>query len=121
MSRWVRFFLVLIIGFAIGLLYGWVIDPVDYVDTFPGTLREDYQADYVLMVAEVYQVERDLDLAVEQLTFLGFVPPENLVEEAMYFAVQSGYTPQDLALLRNLSDALIRNTIPAESTMDGNS
>ena len=121
MSRWVRFFLVLIIGFAIGLLYGWVIDPVEYVDTFPETLREDYKADYVLMVAEAYQIERDIDVAVERLAFLGFVPPNNLVEDAMYFAVQSGYSPQDLGLLRNLSDALSRELPPAEGDQDGGS
>lgn len=121
MSRWVRFFLVLIIGFAIGLLYGWVIDPVEYVDTFPETLREDYKADYVLMVAEAYQVERDIDAAVERLAFLGFVPPNDLVEEAMYFAVQSGYSPQDLGLLRNLGDALLRELRPAEGDQEGGS
>jgi hypothetical protein len=119
MSRWVRFFLVLIRGFAIGLLYGWIIDPVEYVDTFPETLRKDYRADYVLMVAEVYQVERDIDYAVEQLSFLGFVPPDKLVEEAMFFAVQSGYTPQDLGLLRNLADALARGALPVEDNLDG--
>lgn len=106
MSRWIRFFIVLIIGFGVGLLYGWVIDPVEYVDTFPETLREDYKADYVLMVAEAYQAEQDIDLAKERLAFLGYIPPESLVEEAMFFAVQSGYTPADLGLLRTLSDDL---------------
>jgi hypothetical protein len=114
MSRWVRFFLVLIIGFGIGLLYGWLIDPVEYVDTFPETLREDYKADYILMVAEAYQFERDIDLAVERLSFLGFVPPESLVQEAMYFAIQSGYSPVDLGILRNLSDGLSKEAFQVD-------
>jgi hypothetical protein len=114
MSRWLRFFIILIICFGIGLLYGWIIDPVDYVDTFPETLRNDYKADYILMVAEAYQVERDIDQAVERLAFLGFTPPESLVENAMYFAVQSGYSPTDLGLLRTLSDALL-----VERTIEG--
>ena len=121
MSRWVRFFLVLIIGFGIGLLYGWVIDPVEYVDTFPETLREDYKTDYVLMVAETYQVERDIDLAVERLSYLGFIPPESLVEEAMFFAVQSGYSPGDLGLLRNLSDGLSEEGFQVEGLIEGGS
>jgi len=111
MSRWLRFFIFLIIGFGIGLLYGWVIDPVEYVDTFPESLREDYKADYVLMVAETYQVEGDTNLAMERLAFLGFSPPQNLVEQAMVFAVQSNYAPSDLGLLRNLSDALRVDTL----------
>jgi hypothetical protein len=37
---------------ARGLLYGWMVNPVRYVNTTPDTLRADYQLDYVLMVAE---------------------------------------------------------------------
>ena len=121
MSRWVRFFLVLIIGFGIGLLYGWVIDPVEYVDTFPETLREDYKTDYVLMVAEIYQVERDIDLAVERLSYLGFIPPVSLLEDAMFFAIQSGYSPEDLSRLRNLSDGLSEDGLQVEGLIDGDS
>jgi len=106
MSRWARFFIILVVGFGLGLLYGWVISPVEYVDTLPETLREDFKADYILMVAEAYQAERDLNLAQERLAFLGSTSPESKVEQAMFFAVQSGYSPTDLGLLRTLSDAL---------------
>lgn len=107
MSRWLRFILVLILGIGIGLLYGWVIDPVEYVDTYPDSLRQDYKTDYVLMVAEAYQAEGDLKLAVERLKFLGEAAPGVYVDNALYFAVQSGYATSDLGLLRTLSDALI--------------
>jgi hypothetical protein len=111
MSRWIRFFIVLIVGFGIGVLYGWVINPVGYVDTYPEALREDYKTDYVLMVAEVYQVERDINLAINRLVFLGTSPPENLVERALYFGVENGYMASDLGLLRILSDALIADNM----------
>lgn len=106
MSRWVRFLIVLFIGIGIGLLYGWVIDPVEYVDTYPAALREDYKALYVLMVAETYQVERDLNLALERLAFFDD-SAETLVENAMYFAVQHEYPVIDLGYLRTLSDAIL--------------
>lgn len=114
MSRWIRFFIVLIIGFGVGLLYGWIIDPVDYVNTFPESLRDDYKTDYVLMVAEAYQVDRDIDQAIKRLTFLGDLSPESFVESALYFGVQEGYAPLDLGVLRILSDAL-----QAEGTNEG--
>ena len=110
MSRLFRFFSVLILGIGIGLLYGWVIDPVEYVDTYPGSLREDYRTDYVLMVAEAYQNERNLELAVGRLGFFGNTPPDSYVDNALYFAVQSGYGASDLGLLRELSDALAVGT-----------
>ena len=112
MSRWIRFLIVLGIGFGIGLLYGWLIDPVEYVDTQPQSLRNDYKTDYVLMVAEAYQAERDVSLARERLRFLGETSPTSVIEEAMFFAVQSEYAPADLGLLRDLSDALGTGATP---------
>ena len=107
MSRWFRFFIIVAIGFGIGLLYGWVINPVEYVDTSPETLRADYQSDYILMVAEAYHAEQDINAAVERLAFLGFSPPGTLVEGAMAYAIREDYAPADLVLLRNLNDALM--------------
>lgn len=110
MARWFRFFIVLLLGSGIGLLYGWVIDPVEFIDTSPKSLREDYKTDYVLMVAEVYQVDQELSLVFERLSFLGDLDPEIYVENALYFAVQSGYSPSDLSLLRALSDSITNNS-----------
>lgn len=106
MSRWVRFFIVIILGIALGLLYGWLVDPVDFINTTPNTLRTDYKADYVLMVAEIYSGDRDAESAVMRLTFLQDPTPVNSVENAMIFAVDAGYSPEDLRKLRDLSDAL---------------
>lgn len=106
MSRWVRFFFMIAIGFGIGLLYGWVIDPVDYVDTVPDTLRADYKTDYVLMVAEIYQHDNDIGKAAERLSFLGDEDPQITVSNAIQLASQVGYPPPDLELLGDLYDAL---------------
>jgi hypothetical protein len=76
-ARWIRFIVMIAIGVGIGLLYGWVIEPVRYVDTAPDSLRLDYKTDYVLMVAEAYQVEHDLNLAVQRLSLLGGAPAES--------------------------------------------
>ena len=113
MSRWVRFLIVIIIGIALGLLYGWVVDPVDFVDTAPNTLRADYKADYVLMVAEIYSADRDAESAVIRLTYLGDPSPVDSVENAMTFAVDAGYSADDLRLLRDLTDVLAPLTQPA--------
>jgi hypothetical protein len=115
MSRWVRFFVVIIIGIALGLIYGWVVDPVDYVDTNPNSLRDDYKTDYVLMVAEIYSADQDAESAVIRLTFLSDPSPVISVENAMIFAVGTGYAPEDLRKLRDLADALAPLTQPTGS------
>lgn len=116
MSRWIRFIIVIGIGIGLGLLYGWLIDPVDFVDTTPSTLRADYKADYVLMVAEIYNADRDAEAAVIRLTYLGDPTPVDSVEEAMIFAVDAGYGSEDLRMLRDLSDALAPLSQPKEGT-----
>lgn len=107
MSRWVKFAIAILIGITLGFLYGWVLDPVDYVDTTPDSLRQDYQADYVLMVAEAYQAERDPTVSAARLAFLGIVEPLELVSNTFEFAKEVGYNETDLSKLDALYDGLL--------------
>lgn len=102
MSRWVGFLIAVILGVAAGLYYAWVIDPVEYVDTSPDTLLFDYKADYILMVAEAYQLEGDLELAERRLAVLSDQPPAQLVQDAVLFGARAGYVDADLDLMRAL-------------------
>lgn len=106
MPRWFILLIALVVGVSLGLLYGWVIDPVEYVDTTPETLRADFRTDYVLMVAEIYQAEQNPELAARRLAFLGSRPPAETVAQALENAQQMGYHPTDLSLLQNLTLAL---------------
>ena len=104
--RWIFFFISLALGIGLGLFYGWVFSPVQYTDTTPGALRSDYQADYTLMVAEVFQSDQNIDLAGQRMTTLGSRPPAEIAAQALSFAQQNGYSPADVALLQNLLTAL---------------
>jgi len=106
MKRWLFFFAMIALGAAGGLYYGWVINPVRYVDTTPDTLREDYKTDYVLMVAEAYHADHDLGLAVRRLALLGDIRPADRLAQATLFAVENGYSQADLALMQQLADDL---------------
>lgn len=106
MGRWFRFLIMIGIGCAIGLVYGWFINPVEYVNTAPNSLRSDYKTDYILMVAEAYRVEQNLELAVHRLAQIGEIPPTELVSQAMATAVEYQYDPSDLVLMQALADGL---------------
>jgi hypothetical protein len=107
MSRWSKFLIAVILGAAAGLFYGWVVNPVEYVDIAPESLREDYKTDYVLMVGEAYQVDRDIGLAVRRLALLGSSAPTDIVANALNYALQHDYASQDLSLLQLLGEALL--------------
>jgi hypothetical protein len=100
--RWLFFLSAIALGAAAGVYYGWVVSPVEYVDTTPATLREDYRADYCLMTAELYAAERAPQAAARRLASLGGSPVQR-VAEALLFARQYHYAPTDIALLEDLS------------------
>jgi hypothetical protein len=106
MSRWIKFLIAIGLGVAIGLFYSWTINPVQVVDSTPDTLRLDYRSDYVLMVAETYQLERDPAAAAQRLGRLGSDPAVLIVQQAIIFAETSGYPESDINLLAQLRDAL---------------
>lgn len=89
-----------------GLIYGWVINPAQYTDTSPELLKMDYKTDYVLMVAETYQVDQDVDRAAQRLAFLATPDLIPMVKEAIAFAQEIGYHPADVALMNNLLSGL---------------
>jgi hypothetical protein len=106
MTRWLTTLIALALGITLGLVYGWVIDPVQYTDVTPDALRIDYRTDYVLMVAEAYRAEQDPALAARRLAVLGSEPPAVIAGEAESFARQAGYPSDDLTLIQELSVAL---------------
>ena len=106
MPRWIYALLALLLGIALGLLYGWVIDPVEYVDTTPDTLRADYRADYVLSIAESFNADQDANLAARRLGTLGTQPPGELAGQALEDARRFGFPASDITLLQKLTTAM---------------
>ena len=49
----------ILIGLALGVLWGWYVAPVEYTDTAPGSLRADYQDEYRTLIALAYLFNND--------------------------------------------------------------
>jgi hypothetical protein len=60
-----------VLGLALGLVYAWGINPVEWTDATPELLRSDYQTDYLKAAIDSYSVNRDVDLAVARYQSLG--------------------------------------------------
>lgn len=101
------FLLSITLGLGAGLLYGWVLNPPPYSDLPLSSLREDFKADYVLMVAEIYHQDGNLPQAVKRLNTLNpTLPPARSVAEALLTARDLDYHPLDLELLSELARAV---------------
>lgn len=105
-NRSIFIILALVAGLGIGIAYGWYIDPVDYFDLPPESLRADYKADYVLMTAEAYQVEQDPGLAARRLAIFGTKSPSAIAADGLAYARANGFSDSDITLMQELVTAL---------------
>jgi hypothetical protein len=105
-SNWLKFFIALAVGIALGVIYGWGISPVQYTDAPPNILREDYRTDYVLMTAEIYNSEQDAESAARRIAILGSESPAQITASALQYATSNGYSEDDISLLKDLLSAM---------------
>jgi hypothetical protein len=72
----------LIVGILLGVLYAWVLNPLEWVDGTPGDLREDLRAEYLRMVIDSYELSGNAELALERYDELGEYKDEALAQVA---------------------------------------
>jgi hypothetical protein len=65
----------LVIGVVLGLVYAWVLRPVESVETNPSTLSDGYKNAYREIIAEAYIANGDLGRAKARLNLLGDEDP----------------------------------------------
>ena len=104
--RWLFILIALATGIGLGLTYGWVINPVKFFDLIPDTLRADYKADYVLMVAEAYRTEQDPGLAARRLAIFGSQSPSAIATQGLTYAHTNSFADSDISLIQELVTAL---------------
>lgn len=105
-TRWIFILIALIFGIAAGLAYGWVIDPIEFFDLTPDTLRADYKTDYVLMTAETFRLEQDPGTAARRLAIFGSQSPSAIATEALEYARTNGFSDSDITLIQELVTAM---------------
>jgi len=113
----VRVLIALALGLAIGLIYGWLVQPVTYVETTPDSLRADYRTDYVLMVAEAYNGPQSLDTVQRRLASLGPQPAVEIVQQAQNYARTNHFSQVDLRRLSTLAKAV--ESLPSSPDIGG--
>jgi len=69
-------------------------------------LRMDYKTDIVLMAAELYNTENDLQAAQNRLSQIEQNSVIDLVNQAVIYAKDIGYLAEDVQLMANLATAL---------------
>jgi len=76
--KWLVAGVALVLGIILGIVYGWVINPVEWTDALPEHLRSDLQQDYLAMAIVSYSVNQDPELARQRYDALGEAAAETL-------------------------------------------
>jgi len=108
-----------VLGLVLGFAIGWWLWPVQYTNTAPSALRQDYRDDYVVMVAAAYEVEEDLEPARERLELLDSEEPAALVVELAERLIEAGGSTEDITRLARLAWALGANTSTLVPYLEG--
>lgn len=67
----------MLLGLAGGLYYAWLINPVEYVETAPDSLRADFRDDYLALIGAAYSGTGDLIRARARLALFPNLDPES--------------------------------------------
>lgn len=95
----------LVLGLAGGLVYTWVINPVEYVDTVPWLMRADYRAEWIRMTALAYGAEGNLERTRLRLQELPEAEIQAELARTLDSAVTSGRSVTVLRRLATLAQA----------------
>lgn len=87
-------------GLVLGLVWAYVISPVEFVDATPSYLRADLQEDYLRMTIDSYRVNSDQNLAVQRWQNLG------VGAQQAFTNIQQNPKGADQAIIRNYGDLI---------------
>ncbi len=86
----------LVLGIAIGLIYAWLIQPLQYTNTAPRSLRADFKDQYRALIASAHMANGDLLRAKARL---------ELLEDADLYQALAEQAQRTLAENRALNEA----------------
>ncbi len=102
----------ILLGIGFGLLYAWVLDPVEFVDTPPRSLQDAYKDEYRAAIAAAFAGTGDLQRAQARLTLLQDDKPAlALIAQAQRY-IAEGKNQQIAQDLGNLASALGQGPTP---------
>lgn len=97
--------IVFVVGVALGLLYAWVLAPIEVVDAVPSALRADFKDQYRAVIAAAYAADGDLVRAQSRLDLLGDTDPYAALSAQAQRVLSNGDTLESYQLAQ-LASAL---------------
>lgn len=95
-----------VLGIMLGILFAWVISPVEYVDTAPESLTNEFKDQYRVLIASAYVANGDLVRAKARLELLDEADIYLVVAEQAQQMLAEGGSVEEAQALGRLALAL---------------
>ena len=96
----------LAIGLALALVYTWLVEPVELVNTYPALLRVDHRQDWIRLVALSHAADSDIERSRSRLEGLDREEVAAAVSAVIEEYASAGYPAETLRRLTALAEAL---------------
>ncbi len=106
----------LLLGIAGGLYYSWGINPVEYIDSSPDSLREDFKSDYITLIASAFAATGDADRARTRLAWVQITDPASTLGRLAQNSLADGRLEAEARALAQLAAMLGERPLPLIST-----
>jgi hypothetical protein len=109
-----------VIGFALGLAYVWVLHPATRGNVKPASMGQEYKDRYRALIAYAFLSNRDLVRARARLETLGDLNiNQSLIDQAQRLEAQGGAADEMRALLMFLQALNQASNLSTPSSPDG--
>lgn len=105
-----------ILGLAAGLAYSWILNPVEYTDTAPASLRQDFKEDHLSLIAAAYAASGDLNRARARLALLGVIASPEEMSRLAQSRLAAGRPESEARALAQLAAVLGERPSPLIGT-----
>lgn len=109
---WLPFALSFILALIGGLIYAWQVDPTEYIETAPHTLRTDFKADYMALIAASYASSQDILRAQARLNLFSESDPGTTLAALAQQRLAEGRPESEARALALLAAALGEQPTP---------
>jgi hypothetical protein len=103
------------LGFAAGLFYSWTINPVEYVDAAPASLRPAFKEEYLALIAASYDFNSDLQRTRARLADLNIADPASALSRLAQNRLAAGRPETEVLALAQLAAVLGERPAPLTS------
>lgn len=116
LEKWFPLVFGVILGLALGLYYAWVVNPVEYLETAPAALRDEYKATYYNMIALAYVSTGDIEQAQFRLAQIPDPNHASTLSQLAQTRLAEGFPENEARALAMLAAALGERSAPFAAT-----